>query len=93
MSSPKVNLTCPHCNAMLKAFRMPDGAGWDEKVQWACFNNECSYFKEGWEWMMEKYSAKSSYRYRVADPDKPTGTPLAVNNETMLLDLIIEDGE
>ena len=93
MDVPKDDLDCPHCGTRLRAFRMPDGAGWDEKVQWACFNNECSYYIEGWDWMRDQYAAKASYRYRVADPENPVGTPIPVNSAEMLFDLIIDQGE
>ncbi len=88
---PDVDLTCPHCGSKLKPFRMPTGAGWDQQVQWACFDNDCPYYREGWGWMREQYGAKTSYRYRVEDLDNPKGTPLVVNSENALFDLIVED--
>ncbi len=93
MSTRRIELICPCCGAKLKAFTMPDGAGWDQEIQWACFNNDCPYYKSGWEWMWEKYSAKASYRYRVVDPDKPRGTPLVVQSEHALINLIVEGQE
>ncbi|MBI4705269.1 MAG: hypothetical protein HY744_29525 [Deltaproteobacteria bacterium] len=80
MDSPSkhVDLKCPHCAAPLLPFEMPDGGGWSKPVQWACFNDECSYYREGWDWMWEHYRAKASYRYRVADPATGQAAPLAV---------------
>jgi hypothetical protein len=86
-------LTCPHCGVQLRPFRMPDGGGWDLEPQWACFNDDCPYYREGWDWMWEQYRAKASYRYRVADPATGRSSPLAVWSPTAIRDLILEDLE
>ena len=91
MSDPSDTLTCPHCKAELKAFIPPDGSGWEQSCQWACFNDECSYYKEGWDWMWEKYKVKASYRYRVTDKHSGKDTPLAVRSADAMRDRIIED--
>ena len=83
-------LNCPHCGESLKAFSLPEGSGWDEPCQWACFNNDCSYFISGWEWMFEQYNVKASYRYRVIDLNSKKASPLAVWSDTALLDRILE---
>jgi len=93
MATKAVEIECPHCGSRLKAFRMPDGSGWDAQVQWACFNDDCPYYRDGWEWMDQQYAARASYRYRVTDPLAAKGSPLVVNSPSMLLDLIIEDPE
>lgn len=92
-SHPKESLCCPHCGRQLKKFQMPDEAGWDTSIQWACFNNDCSYYLNGWDWMWEKYRVKVSYRYRVIESEAGTTSPLAVWSETALLDRIIENKE
>jgi hypothetical protein len=91
MSESKDNLTCPHCQGRLQAFSLPDGTGWDQACQWACFNDECSYYKEGWDWMWEKYQVKASYRYRVVDKQTGNDSPLAVWSPDAMRDRIIED--
>ncbi len=70
---------------------MPDGTGWDQTPQWACFNNNCSYYQQGWDWMWEKYKLKASYRYRVTNPDTKSSSPLPVWSETAIIDRLLED--
>ena len=55
--------SCPHCGSRLKKWRVPEGATWDAEHFWVCFDDECSFYKEGWTWMMEQYSQQASYRY------------------------------
>ncbi len=93
MSERRVELTCPHCGERLEAFSLPDGTGWDDRLQWACFNDECPYFKEGWDWMWEHYRAKASYRYRVVNAETGKCSPLAVWSPNAIRDRIIEDPE
>lgn len=81
---------CPHCDQPLRRFTLPDNTGWQEDWHWACFNDECPYFRQGWVWMFEQYGVKSSYRYR-RDPRTGTASPLAVWSRTAIKDRIIED--
>ncbi|MCP4677608.1 MAG: hypothetical protein GY854_19255 [Deltaproteobacteria bacterium] len=90
MSASSVKLTCPHCNSELLPFEMPPELAWGE-IQHACFNNDCSYFKEGWHWLWEHYEIKSSYRYRVTDVETGAASPLMVWSEDALRDRIIKD--
>ena len=89
MSDAKEKPVCPHCSMEMKAFTIPIETGWDDPHQWACFNDECSYYKEGWNWMWEKYQAKASYRYRIV-PGSKKNTPLAVWSHTAIRDRIID---
>ena len=91
MPQAKAIIICPHCNQRLQAFEMPEASGWDERVQWACFNNDCPYYREGWDWMWNQYEVKVSYRYRVVDPDSGHASPLAVWSDTALLDCIVKN--
>jgi hypothetical protein len=93
MSEARDNLTCPHCGERLRPFAVPDGGAWNQPVHWACFNDDCSYYREGWHWMWEQYRAKASYRYRVLDPSGEHHSPLGVWSPTAIRDLIIEDLE
>ncbi len=90
-SHPKESLCCPHCGQQLKKFQMPDESGWETSVQWACFSNDCPYYRNGWDWMYEKYRVRVSYRYRVLSPETGQTSPLAVWSETALCDRIIEN--
>lgn len=90
MTNDKGPTECPHCGESLKRFALPDGTGFDGPYQLACFNNDCSYYREGWDWMFEKYEVKASYRFRV-DPTTGGVTPLAVWSETALVDRIVEE--
>jgi len=69
---------------------MPDNSGWQEEFHLACFNDECSYYKRGWEWMYEKYAVRASYRYRL-DPRTGTESPLPVWSSGAHRDRIVED--
>ncbi|MBI5524816.1 MAG: hypothetical protein HY897_00625 [Deltaproteobacteria bacterium] len=88
MAAAKAKPTCPHCGSELLAFELPEAGGWDVRHHLACFNDDCSYFRRGWEWMMSRYSRKASYRYRI-DPSSGHESPLAVWSETALRDRIV----
>jgi len=68
---------------------MPEAAAYDSPYHWACFNNDCGYFREGWDWMLQNYRARASYRYRV-DPSTGKVSPLGVWSEDALLDQIVD---
>ena len=42
---------CPYCGGRLVRWANPDGTSWDAEFQLVCFNDECSYYVRGWEWM------------------------------------------
>jgi hypothetical protein len=81
--------TCPHCDAALEPFKLPDEGGWDSDFHVACFNDECPYYVKGWQWMQERYGVKSSYRYRL-DPATGKASPIAVWSPTALRDRIMD---
>jgi hypothetical protein len=58
-----------------------------------CFNDECPYFREGWEWMMQNYEVKASYRYRIANPERGASSPLPVWSKDALRDRIVSECE
>ncbi len=86
----KRDLHCPHCQGRLQPMEMPEQSNYDHRVHWVCFNDDCSYYREGWEWMKEQYNAKASYRFRITDPDKGTESPLAVWSPRAHLDRILD---
>ena len=93
MVKARDELRCPHCGAALCAMAVPDSTGWDTPHHWVCFNDDCSYYREGWDWMWEKYRTRASYRYRVVDPEHGGSTPLAVWSPDAMRDRISEEGE
>ena len=82
------NPECPHCGTVLQEFELPEACGWDQQRHLACFNNECPYYRRGWDWMMSRYNVKVSYRFRL-DPASGRASPIAVWSETALFDRIV----
>ena len=82
---------CPHCGKPLRRFTLPDNTGWHEPYQWACFNDDCPYYRDGWEWMWTQYRVRSSYRYRITDVESGRASPLAVWSPQALKDRILDD--
>ena len=81
--------TCPHCNKPMKKWRCPPASSWNFEFQYVCFNDECPYYINGWEWMKEKYNQNVSYRYRINPFNNESG-PLPVWSKNALKDSIIE---
>ncbi len=81
---------CPHCGQELKPFSVPEDTSWDEEYHWACFNDECPYFVDGWDWMMRRYSIKASYRYRITRPGSTNCLPLAVPTRSALVTQVVD---
>ena len=92
MSNPTDSYECPHCGSLLKRIELPDNTGWDGPYHFVCFNDECSYYKEGWDWMWKTYEVKASYRYRV-NPETGKPSPIAIWSPTALTDRIVEEDE
>ena len=92
MSPAPDELRCPHCNSRLRAFAVPDDTQWVEKHQFVCFNDDCSYFQEGWEWMEEQYSQHASYRYMVF-PTTGTSSMIPVWSDSATREMIVEDDD
>jgi len=81
---------CPHCGHALSRVTMPEASGWQEPYHLACFNDECSYYVNGWRWMLERYRVRASYRYRV-EPPSGAASPLPVWSSTAHRDRIVGD--
>ena len=81
--------TCPHCDSQLLKWANPDGSSWGQSFQYVCFNDECPYYKRGWEWMNDQYKAHASYRHRL-DPETGETGPLPVWSDNALKDQIID---
>jgi hypothetical protein len=81
--------SCPHCKETLQAFTMPDNTGWQTDFHVACFNDDCSYYVNGWKRMEERFGVRSSYRFRI-DPATGKPSPLPVWSPQALRDRILE---
>jgi len=77
---------------MMTKMTTPPMAKFDSPHLYVCFNDECKYFIGGWEWMMEKYASKTSYRYKV-DPFSGEKGPIPVWSSDALREFIIKDEE
>jgi len=68
---------CPYCGSPMKKWATPPDSTWGITFQYVCFNDECSYYVRGWEWMMSKFHVEASYRYRY-NPSTGEKGPLPV---------------
>ena len=85
-------LTCRHCGTRLSKWEIPDGASWDEGFFFVCFNDDCSYYQNGWTWMRQEYAREASYRYMV-NPATGASAPLPVWSDTATRQNIVENGD
>ena len=84
--------TCPHCGSRLKKWLVPEGASWSEEFFFVCFNDDCSYYQEGWVWMKEQYAQHASYRHAV-NPTTGSSWPLPVWSDAVTREMIVEDAQ
>ena len=84
--------TCPHCGSRLKKWRVPEEATWSEEFFYVCFNDDCSYYKKGWEWMKQQYNQDASYRYTV-NPATGAASQIPVWSDSATREMIVEDDE
>ncbi len=82
----------PHCNSRLKKWRVPVDASWSEEFFFVCFNDECPYYKKGWEWMKEQYNQGASYRYMI-NPSTGAESMIPVWSDSATREMIIEEDE
>ena len=87
-----ISQTCPHCRAGLKKWLVPEGATWSDEFFFVCFNDDCSFYKEGWEWMREQFRQEASYRYMV-NPRTGAESQIPVWSDTATREMIVEDCE
>jgi len=84
--------TCPHCGSRLKKWTVPVEATWEEEFFYVCFNDDCSFYKEGWQWMEEQYAQKASYRYMV-NPTTGSSSSIPVWSDTATREMIVEEDD
>jgi hypothetical protein len=83
---------CPHCGSRLKKWLVPEGATWNEEFFFVCFNNACSYYRRGWDWMMKQYGQTASYRY-VLNPFTGATLQIPVWSDEATREMIVEESE
>ncbi len=84
--------TCPHCQARLKKWLVPVDSSWNEEFFYVCFNDDCPYYKKGWEWMKEQYAQVASFRYML-NPATGTSSMIPVWSADATRQMIVEDTE
>jgi hypothetical protein len=82
--------TCPHCESRLKKWLVPVDSSWSEEFFFACFNDDCPYYTEGWEWMKQQYNQRASYRYAF-NPTTGGSLPLPVWSASATREMIVDD--
>ncbi len=86
----KLSKNCPHCNEAMKKWAAPADSTWGNVTQLVCFNDECPYYKKGWEQMMQNYNVRASYRWRY-NPSNGESGPLPIWSSRALRADIIPD--
>ncbi len=81
--------TCPHCKTRLRKWRVPEEATWSEEFFFACFNDDCPYYKEGWEWMKQQYNQSASYRF-VINPTTGGSSMIPVWSDSATREMLVE---
>ena len=92
MAKNKPTETCPHCGQPMHRWQPPLEANWGVHPQFVCFNDECPYYVQGWEWMRNHYDQNVSYRYRY-DPVSGERGPLPAWSSQAHRDRIVDDQE
>ena len=83
---------CPYCEARMYKWYTPNDLSWGTPHQYVCFNDECSYYVRGWEWMESQYQKKASYRHRF-NPFAGDSGPVPVWSQDALKARIMDDDE
>lgn len=83
---------CEHCGGKMLRWYTPNDLSWGTEYQYVCFNDECDYYKRGWEWMESKYNKKASYRHRY-NPFNGDSGPVPVWSPNALRGRIMQDDE
>jgi len=88
MNETKSELNCPHCQMKMLKWRTPLHSTWSSEFLYVCFNDECDYYKKGWNVINKAVNATASYRFFI-DPETgqkgplPVWSPLALRDDIM----------
>lgn len=80
---------CPYCDAQLRKWVPSHESSWGPQPHLVCFNDDCPYFKNGWDWMQRRFQQNASYRFRFNPQNNEVG-PLPVWSADALKTGIIE---
>ncbi len=89
---PEISRTCSHCGSRLKKWLVPVDSSWNEEFFFVCFNDDCSYYRRGWEWMKQQYSQQASYRFMI-NPATGSSSQIPVWSDSATREMIVEDTE
>ena len=82
---------CPYCHATLRQWVPSTESSWGSLPHLVCFNDECSYYVNGWDWMQRRFQQNASYRFRFNPVNNEVG-PLPVWSADALKTGIIDEG-
>jgi Ogr/Delta-like zinc finger len=88
----EIDENCPHCGKKMSMWMPSPESSWGNDMQLVCFNDDCPYYKQGWEWMLSHFNQKVSYRHRY-NPRTGEKGPLPVFSPTALRSGIIDPQE
>jgi hypothetical protein len=81
---------CVHCGAPLRKWRVPEEGNWPEEFFLVCFNDDCSYYRDGWKWMKEHFNQNVSYRYAL-NPETGASLMIPVWSADATRDRLVDD--
>jgi hypothetical protein len=70
---------CPHCGQKMSKWSSPAVQSWGSEFQYICFNDDCGYYKRGWEHTFKTIGINASYRHRY-DPNTGQLGPFPVSS-------------
>ena len=88
----KTHALCAHCGTQLSKWRVPEDTNWSEEFFLVCFNDNCPYYREGWEWMKEQFNQNVSYRYAM-NPETGGELAIPVWSDSATRERIVDDEE
>lgn len=87
----KETLCCPHCGDKMRKWAVPENpfaATWDNDYLYVCFNDECPYYMNGWDFMIKEGNS-GSFRL-MYDPKRDTFCPIPVQMPGSLRESIVD---
>ena len=75
--------TCRYCNATMEKMDARH-LEWGTTFLWVCYNNECTFFKKGWDHMMKTVGQLVSYRFMITPDNGSQGVIPAFSSEYLV---------